>query len=206
VISNAKVDHHEHEWAGLILIGGKSSRMHTDKSTLDYRGKPHREYLADLLLTFTPHVFYSGNPSSEIATYPGVCQVEDKFRDAGPLGGIVSAHLRYPSFALLVMACDMPFIDDPLIQELLIQRNPDKMATSFKHPVSRQIEPLFTFYELEGLRELRYYFEKGEKSPSKLLESMRVEWLIPQHPEKLTNANDPKAMEAAKTTLQQTRQ
>ena len=87
----------------LILIGGKSSRMGTDKGLLNYHGKPQREYLFDLAKKYCTEVYFS-------------CRAEQQFSEQsiidtyslGPMGGILSAFDFNPNTAWLVVACDMP--------------------------------------------------------------------------------------------------
>ncbi|WP_262511320.1 NTP transferase domain-containing protein [Pleomorphovibrio marinus] len=187
---------------GLILIGGKSSRMKRDKSLLEFHGKTQREHLANLLKKITPNVSFSCNATQLGTTQkPSHCVV-DRVKEAGPLGGIISAHLEFPHHAWFVTACDMPFITLSLLQELYSQRNPKKMATAFRHPHTGYPEPLFAIYEPEGLKMMKLEFEQGEKSPSRLLGKMQVEWLIPSQPERLANVNDAEALERAKEVIQ----
>lgn len=87
MISNDNLNPSHPEWAGLILIGGKSSRMNVDKSTLIYKGKAHREYIADLLFGFTHHVIFSFCPDTQAPIYPKVELIPDHLKDSGPLGG-----------------------------------------------------------------------------------------------------------------------
>ena len=47
---------------GLVLAGGESRRMGLDKSAIEYHGKPHRDFLADLLKEYVAKVFISCHP------------------------------------------------------------------------------------------------------------------------------------------------
>ncbi|MDD7915167.1 NTP transferase domain-containing protein [Polaribacter ponticola] len=50
---------------GLVLVGGKSTRMGQDKSQLNYYGKPQKEYVKELLENNNLDTFYSVQNSSE---------------------------------------------------------------------------------------------------------------------------------------------
>ena len=73
---------------GLILAGGKSVRMGTDKGLLDYKGKPQREYLFDLLSKLCEHVFTSCRKEQNVPS--SLNPITDKFDYTGPINGILS--------------------------------------------------------------------------------------------------------------------
>jgi molybdopterin-guanine dinucleotide biosynthesis protein A len=70
---------------GLILAGGKSTRMGQDKGMIDYHGKPQREYLVDLLKPYCLEVFISSKENIKQNT------IADHFDLDSPLNGILSA-------------------------------------------------------------------------------------------------------------------
>ena len=72
---------------GLVLAGGKSLRMGTDKSLLNYHGKSQREVMFDMLSGYCSVVYLSVNQNQN--TY--LPHIIDETEAAGPLGGIVSA-------------------------------------------------------------------------------------------------------------------
>ena len=69
---------------GLVLIGGRSTRMGQDKSQLVYHEKPQREYLTDLLRPYCDTVYWSMNAkqTSELtsASPPVIVDVYDSMR------------------------------------------------------------------------------------------------------------------------------
>ena len=91
---------------GLVLAGGKSERMGTDKSLLAYHGRPQREHLYDMLLPVCQKVFVSCNTAQNAnMEIPGI---EDRFLGLGPMGGLLSAFQSAPDAAWLTVAGDMP--------------------------------------------------------------------------------------------------
>src|SRR6188768_1210160 len=106
---------------GLILLGGKSSRMGFDKGCIDYHGKPQREYLFDLLLKFCPKVFTSCKAPGDIP--PHLNPIADSFEIDSPLNGILSAFKSNHEVSWLTVAVDMPSIDERSIQFLMSHRN-----------------------------------------------------------------------------------
>lgn len=103
----------------MILAGGKSSRMGSNKAMLPVRGKPNIERLRDELLRVVPAngLFESSRVSrvivvaNESATYQflGETVIPDRYPGMGPLAGIQVGLEASPSDWNLVVACDMPF-------------------------------------------------------------------------------------------------
>ncbi len=177
----------------LILIGGKSSRMGTDKGLLDYHGKPQREYLFDLAKKYCSEVYFS-------------CRAEQQFSKQsiidtytlGPMGGILSAFDFNPNIAWLVVACDMPLIDENSFQTLINHRNKAKIATAFLNPETNAPDPLFTIYEPKSALLLAKYIEIGNKSPKIFLQNNDVEIIASSNPVFLKNVNTKEEFEQVK--------
>ncbi len=151
---------------GLVLIGGKSTRMGTDKSLLQYHNKPQGEYIFDLLKDSLSGVYYSvrdkkQRKSGEI--------IVDTFLDLGPFGGICSAFRENPNTAWLVIATDLPYIDKTVIDLLLQQRDSSKIATAFKGKNKQFPEPLITIWEPKAYPILLNYLAQGYSCPRKVL-------------------------------------
>lgn len=185
---------------GLILTGGRSSRMGQDKSLLNYHGKPQREHLTDLLKPYCETVFWSVNAdqAGELQTTDQPIVV-DRFDLASPLNGILSAYRTDPSAAWLVVACDMPLLTSLSIDALLTSRAPNKMATVFYDSDGQSPEPLLGIYESAFGPILHQAFVNGAISPRQLLMQNEVYIITIPDRKELTNVNDP----AARTALKQ---
>jgi molybdopterin-guanine dinucleotide biosynthesis protein A len=97
---------------GLVLCGGQSSRMGTDKSMLQYFEKPQRYYVYDMLLLFCEKVFISCNIEQAIsidADYDFIGDVP-LYSDIGPIAALLSAIDLHPKKNLLLIGCDYPFL------------------------------------------------------------------------------------------------
>ncbi len=177
---------------GLILSGGLSTRMGSEKRLLAYHEKPQEQYLYDLLKPFCEEVFVSIN-ASQICHLPAI---EDCFDDMkSPLVGIISAMKAFPNNAWLVIACDMPFINEDLIAQLISRRNPQMKATGFENKAIEQdkkkvftkwveqensqqsisIEPLITIYEPAMFSHFMNAYETKRKSVLRVLQQVEVE-------------------------------
>jgi molybdenum cofactor guanylyltransferase len=106
-----------------------------------------------------------------------------------PIVGIISAFDKHPETAWLVIACDMPFINQEAIEYLIKHRNPQKFATAFLNPEEHFPEPLLTIYEPKILEKLQEAVNQGKKSPMKILQSLDVELLEVINNQMLININ-----------------
>ena len=160
---------------GLVLIGGKSTRMGKDKSQLEYHGKPQREYLKTILSNQLVEnaVFYSVRDDKQLENEEQF--ITDKFFDLGPFGGICSAFMHDPNKAWLVIATDLPFVTEEVINLLLTKRNPSKIATTFKGKSKNFPEPLITIWEPKAYPVLLNYLAQGYSCPRKVLINNDVE-------------------------------
>ena len=180
---------------GLVLTGGKSTRMGTDKSALEYFGKPQKEYAKELLEDNNLETFYSVQSKSEKEN-----EIHDTFLNLGPFGGICSAFQKDPNKAWLVLATDLPFVNNELIQKLLQNRNPSKIATAIKGKGNQFMEPLITIYEPKAYPILLQYLAQGYSCPRKVLINSEVE-IIEVDDDLIRNVNTPEEFEAAKKEI-----
>jgi molybdopterin-guanine dinucleotide biosynthesis protein A len=160
------------EVCGLILSGGLSTRMGEDKRLIDYHGKTQEQYLFDLLTPYCSEVYISINQHQN-TDLPHIFDLDLPIKS--PIVGIFSAFQQNPKTAWLVVACDMPFVNQETIEYLIQYRNPEKFATAFLNPEENFPEPLLTIYEPEILEKLQEAVNQGKKSPMKLLQSLEVE-------------------------------
>lgn len=180
---------------GLVLVGGKSTRMGTDKSQLNYFGKPQKEHVKELLDKNGLESFYSVQLPSENKN-----EIHDTFLNLGPFGGICSAFQKDPNSAWLVLATDVPFVNDDLIQLLLEKRNPSKVATAIKGKGKEFVEPLITIYEPKAYPILLQYLAQGYSCPRKTLINSDVE-IVEVDDSFIRNINTPEEFEAIKKEL-----
>ena len=180
---------------GLVLTGGKSTRMGTDKTILNYHGIPQKEFVKNLLKDKLSEVFYSVQSKSEKKN-----EIHDVFLNLGPFGGICSAFQKDPNAAWLVLASDLPFVNDDLISLVLENRNPSKTATAIKGKNKDFPEPLITIYEPKAYIKLLQYLAQGYSCPRKMLINSDVE-IIEVDDAFIRNINTPEEFKEAKKEL-----
>ncbi len=133
---------------GLVLTGGRSTRMGQDKSRLIYHEKPQREHLTDLLRPFCAAVYWSVNAGQAAELSLTEQQIiVDEFDIPGPLNGILSAFRREPQATWLVVACDMPLLTETSLRALVNGRDASRPATAFYDSDGQFPEPLLSIWE-----------------------------------------------------------
>ena len=179
---------------GLVLAGGKSSRMGKDKSVIAYHGKPQVEVAFELLSKFCAKVFLSNRRDQMNGdSYEKFLQLHDEieYEGKGPLAGIVSAMNKYPQAAWVVLACDLPFVDEPTIKCLLGSRDKTKIATAYKSNHDGLPEPLCAVWEAGYFDRVVGLMGQGIYCPRKVLIQSGVLLIDLKDPKALDNVNNP---------------
>lgn len=184
----------------LVLGGGRSTRMGEDKSELRYHDRPHALWLMDLCESLGIPASLSLRPDQAHELEESRI-VRDTFLGLGPLGGILSALVAGPRCAWLVLSCDLPFVTEAAIRELLAARDPFRFATAFHNAEKGWPEPLLTVYEPKFLPRVLGFLGRGHVCPRKVLINSRIASLQPGDPDWLFNANNPEERRRAERRL-----
>jgi molybdopterin-guanine dinucleotide biosynthesis protein A len=104
--------------AGIVLAGGRSSRMGRDKAFLEFKGKPLVAHMLDVLRgAGVDDVFVAGR----VEGYPCIA---DDVPFSGPAEAIKSVLKKIPGYrGYLFVPVDMPFLNEQTLQVLLRQEN-----------------------------------------------------------------------------------
>jgi len=188
---------------GLVLAGGRSVRMGQDKGLMDYHGKPQREHAADLLNAFCEKTFLSCRPDQVATLDSSYPSLPDTFTGLGPFGAILSAFREYPDVAWVVIACDLPLLDAPALQQLVEARRPAQIATAFQSPHDNMPEPLIAIWEPKSYAVLLQFLAQGYSCPRKVLMNSEVYLIEPVQPQALTNVNSREEVEQVQATIMQ---
>lgn len=183
--------------SGLVLAGGKSRRMGTDKSVLAYHDRPQRDVVLDHLAGVCGQSFLSCRPDQAGELVFSYDVLPDTFLGLGPMGAILSALRQQPDSAWLVLACDLPLLDAATIRFLVENRNPSAMATAFRSPESGFPEPLAAIWEPKSYPVLLQFLAQGYSCPRKALINSHTHLVEPPNPDALLNVNTPEEVETA---------
>jgi len=103
---------------GIILSGGKSSRMGEDKALMKVGTKTIIEIMIDKLKPFCNKFIISADEIDKYSQF-GFKVVPDKFKNSGPLAGIYSSLLESNTERNFVISCDLPLVSQKIIERLL---------------------------------------------------------------------------------------
>jgi len=115
---------------GIILSGGKSSRMGQNKSLMKIGGTTIIERVVDLMLSLFPEVILITNEPGDY-NFLGLPTYEDVFRHRGPLAGIHSGLKHSKTNINFIISCDLPLMTMEMIN-YLIEYKTDKLITVAK--------------------------------------------------------------------------
>lgn len=156
--------------AALVLTGGRSQRMQRDKATLAYGGETQLARAFRLVRARVPEAYVSVRADQTEdparAEYP---RIADELVDAGPVAGILAALSRTPARAWLVLAVDLPLLDDDTLARLIAARDPGALATAYRSAHDGLPEPLCAIWEPHALAPLAAFVAGGRTCPRKFL-------------------------------------
>ncbi|MDB5258235.1 MAG: molybdenum cofactor guanylyltransferase [Chitinophagaceae bacterium] len=155
----------ENRLLGVVMCGGQSSRMGTDKGLIRSGDSTWVKHAVDQLEQQGIPVVVSINQTQEIA-YGNLLEQEflviDTIDVHGPLRGLLSVHSKYPSHDLMVMACDLPDVTKDTLTSLKSIYEDKSGEHDFIVFSNRgELEPLVGVYTSEGLSKVFKLFVAG---------------------------------------------
>lgn len=127
---------------GIVLSGGESRRMGTDKALLKVDGVPMVEHVLRALRTVVSHIIVVTNRPESYAVYD-VEVVTDACNKRGSLIGIYSGLLKSRDEYNIVVACDMPFLNSRLLSYMASQADSYDIVLP---KIGEFVEPLHAIY------------------------------------------------------------
>ncbi len=163
---------------GIVLCGGKSSRMGTDKGLLQKDGKTWTELAYDKLTTLGLPVKLSVN-EHQLETYSKLFDpalfIKDQISLHGPLAGLLTAHSQAVDSDLLLLACDITDISIPTIQELINAYQELKNEYDFfVFQQQGEWEPLLGIYTSGGLKKIYTLYEQGDLKKNSMKNMLEI--------------------------------
>ena len=178
---------------GLVLVGGKSTRMGRDKALISYNGyETQLERSSALLRTECQKVFVSQRKDQafELPNYADV--IFDSVKEVkGALCGILSAMHKHPDEHWLVIACDLPNLEADTLRKLVREfESESPQLIAYKSSYDGLPEPLCAIYPAGILEELlAYSSELNIYCPRKILMAMNARLVEQDNPTSLNNVN-----------------
>jgi molybdenum cofactor guanylyltransferase len=176
---------------GLILAGGLSTRMGTDKALLRRNQQTMLEYTQSLLQSLGLEVLVSGGDDG----------VPDLAPQSGPLGGVYTVIKKYQVEALLIVPVDMPLLTPSVLQQLIRRGESSGSAICYEDcylPLYLPVNTVLSDY-------LDAVFAEGSMMPrsvKKLLTAVNAEQLPVTEPNLLVNTNTPEEWLSIKSLIE----
>jgi molybdopterin-guanine dinucleotide biosynthesis protein A len=153
---------------GVILAGGRSSRMGRDKASLIVSGVPLFEGVLTVLQRVFAEVLIAGDRPD--LCRPQVPCLTDLYPGSA-LGGLYTALLAARTPFIFAAACDLPYPDPRLIRAILARREGYDVVVPC---TPRGLEPLFALYGKGCLAPMREQLEAGRLRICELFARLRV--------------------------------
>ena len=181
---------------GLVLAGGQSRRMGSDKALLLRDGQSQLAHMVTVLSDSLDKVFVSARKDQAQDPERGRFNlIVDRYDDMGPVAGILSALEQHSEADWLVVACDLPNIDAATLTFLLQNRASDKPFTAFRSTHDDLPEPLCAIYRSGSDTIVRQFVDDGIFCPRKILLRSDTLLLEQPNPNSLHNVNTPDDLE-----------
>lgn len=176
---------------GLILAGGKSTRMGQDKGRMKYHGQEQRIFAWNLLKKVGIDKVCISCREEDVETLQPYHPLTDLQPGLGPIGGILAAFDYDPDSAWLVIACDLPLLDETTLNTLIKKRNTASIATAYLSPVDHRPEPLIAIWEPKAFPILKNEVKNGRVSPRMVLERENAHLISVGKSAAIKNVNTP---------------
>ena len=155
----------------IILAGGESRRMGSDKAALLWQGAPLIEQVIKALQPLeVPLLVVNRNENSR--DYSGARSVSDLFPGTGPVGGILTGLKSSGEGWHIVVACDMPFLKREVFELLLSEAECDFDAVVPVHEGG--MEPLCALYSASAISGLQAFLDSGRRAAQHALKTLKV--------------------------------
>ncbi len=149
---------------GIILAGGKSSRMGTDKGLIDISGSPMISHIIRIVSPLCNQLLISTS-NSEYNKF-GIQTVPDIYHESGPIAGLHSCLKESHNQINICIPCDVPQMKTEILQLLLSQAiiYPDNCIV----PVTNYPEPLIAVYPLSVIPTIEELITTGIKKMTEI--------------------------------------
>lgn len=170
---------------GIILAGGKSSRMGADKALFLLNGSTFLDHIIRALKPLVDDILIVSN--DERHSKFNLKRVRDTIADAGPISGLHAGLTHSSTENNLVLSCDIPLIETSML-EVLLQNNEDDIDVIQLAETDR-VHPLIALYKKRLAEHIGLALFDGERKLSKALDGLNIKTLLVSGGQAATLAN-----------------
>jgi molybdenum cofactor guanylyltransferase len=176
------------EATAIILAGGKSRRMGTDKAMLTVGGRPMIERVSKQLRGFFDEILVSSDDVDKFG-FLGFNVIKDRVSGQGPLMGIASALQASANDLNFIVACDIPDIDLALVHRMLDEAIKGKFEIVVPAVGDGKYEPLFAVYRKSTLKAINDVLASGGRKISDVFAYCKTKFIELDGADRLVNLN-----------------
>lgn len=154
---------------GIILAGGKNSRMGQKKALIKIDGIPIIDRILNIFREIFSEIIIVTNTPEDFE-YTKVRLVKDVIKDKGPLGGLYTGIKEAAFSNCFVVACDMPFINLQLIKYMIQIKGYDAVVPK----IDGRFHPLFATYSKNCLNIIHKYISEDKLRISDIFSKIEV--------------------------------
>jgi molybdopterin-guanine dinucleotide biosynthesis protein A len=158
---------------GLILAGGKSTRFGKNKALVELDGVRLIERVIQVMGSVFQRLIILTNSPHEYA-YLNLPMVEDSIKGLGPIGGLFTGLESISDDAGFFVACDMPFLSEPLIRHMVEIRDDFDVVLP---KIDWKIEALHGLYTKSCLPTIKELIDSEEYQVIRFFPKVRVKYL-----------------------------
>lgn len=155
----------------VILVGGRSKRMRSDKWSLALSGQPLLDELIEKFSLLCTEVILAVGAGKR-PLWTGIKMVEDEVLGQGPLSGILAGLKGSSLEHNLVVSCDMPFVNTDLIKEIMGRAAGNDVVVC-ESP--NGLEPLCALYSKACIPHIEAALKRGDRKVVSFFEGVKVE-------------------------------
>ena len=172
----------------IVLAGGKGLRLGRDKALETIGNRSLLEWVVFRVGFFNSDIIIvtaTKQSFPQVTSYPKLRIVTDTYPGKGSLGAIYTGLTTSDSLYNLVVACDMPFLNQALLRYMI------QLSANFDVVVPRlgkMVEPLHAIYSRDCLAPIKCLLKQGNLSVTELFSLVRVRYVEAEE----INSFDPK--------------
>lgn len=192
-----------HDTYGLVICGGKSSRMGKDKSQFIYHLKEQRYHVYEMLQPLVDKVFLSCNHLQATGIQVPYLHLTDheRYKNIGPMGALLSAYTSFPGKNFLVVGCDYPFLSQATLNIFVSLIVNKKKPAAFYNKTGDLYEPLLAFYPGVNADDITKIFSAGNYSLQYFLRQQQADRFSNFQPAEIKSVDTIEEMKAAQQQL-----
>ncbi|WP_406683487.1 molybdenum cofactor guanylyltransferase [Seonamhaeicola sp. MEBiC1930] len=170
---------------GIILAGGKSSRMGSDKGFIKLKHKSFVEYSIKALKSLVNDILIvSDNADYDFFGYK---RIEDKIKGAGPVAGIYSGLNASETENNLILSCDIPLIKTSILKKLIDNTDDDSEIIQIES--NGKTMPLIALYKKQCAPRFLEALHNDERRLRRVINTMKTKNVVLTAEEQDTTMN-----------------